>query len=109
MVCDGEVIVGMLFVCFDGVGGLYVDQLFGDELVEWCVDGFQFCEFGGLVVDKYFYEFKGVLVQIFYLGYLYVYCWVGCDCFVIEVNLWYVFFYWCCFGLLFYMVVCDNL
>ncbi len=105
---DGDAIVGTLSVRFDGAGGLHADQLFGDELAEWRADGLQLCEFGGLAVDKHSHEPKGVLAQIFHLGYLHAHRRAGCDRLVIEVNPRHVPFYRRCLGLLPHTAARDN-
>ena len=89
----GDSILGTLSVRFDGAGGLHADLLFGAELAEWRADGVKLCEFGGLAVDKHSHDPKGVLAQIFHLGYLHAHRRAGCGRLVIEVNPRHVPFY----------------
>ena len=96
---DAERIVGTLSVRFDGVGGLHADALFAAELAEWRADGVTLCEFGGLAVDKHSHDPKGVLAQLFHLGYLHAHRRARCDRLVIEVNPRHVPFYRRCLGL----------
>lgn len=100
---DGD-IFGMLGICFDVVQGFSADDVFVDEMVllcglKWC----EVCEFMQLVLDNQVVS-KFVLVVLFYVVYLYVYKVQGIGLLVIEVNLWYVLYYWwmldfkVCFG-----------
>ena len=84
--------VGTISVGFDGPGGLFVDQLFADEVAGLRAEGRSLCEFTKLAMDS-IVKSKRVLASLFHVAYIYAYRLNGFDSLLIEVNPRHVRYY----------------
>lgn len=84
--------IGTISVGFDGPHGLFVDDLFGDEVAALRNDGRKICEFTKLAMDTVS-QSKRVLASLFHVAYIYAHRLRDFDCLLIEVNPRHVRYY----------------
>lgn len=89
---DGGETVGTLSVGLDGPGGLFVDELFPDELGALRKQGRAICEFTKLAVDDVTCS-RHVLASLFHVAYMHAHRLGGADDVLIEVNPRHVRYY----------------
>jgi hypothetical protein len=88
---EGETI-GTISIGFDGPDGLFVDDLFSDEVDSVRNEGRAVCEFTKLAMDTEACS-KRVLASLFHVAYIYAHRLKGFDSLLIEVNPRHVRFY----------------
>ena len=89
---DHDETVGTMSIGFDGPQGLFVDQLFPDEVEALRREGHTVCEFTKLAMDSVVRS-KRVLASLFHVAYIYAYRLNGFDSLMIEINPRHVRYY----------------
>ena len=89
---DQHSTIGTLTLGFDAGDGLFVDELFPEEVRKLRDAGRTVCEFTKLAMDNVVRS-KRVLAALFNVAYLYAYKIRGADCLLIEVNPRHVRYY----------------
>ena len=84
--------IGTISVGFDGPHGLFVDDLFAEEVAALRGEGRKVCEFTKLAVDTVARS-KRVLASLFHVAYIYAHRLRGFDSLLIEVNPRHVRYY----------------
>lgn len=84
--------IGTISIGFDNPQGLFVDDLFGDEVTTLRADGRRICEFTKLAMDTVV-KSKRVLASLFHVAYIYAHRLKGFDSLLIEVNPRHVRYY----------------
>jgi hypothetical protein len=89
---DHDQTIGTISIGFDGANGLFVDDLFAEEVSALRLAGRTVCEFTKLAVDG-FVRSKRVLASLFHVAYIFAHRLRNCDDLLIEVNPRHVRFY----------------
>jgi len=89
---DHDDTIGTMSIGFDRAEGLFVDDVFPDEVNALRREGRRICEFTKLAVDGVVRS-KRVLASLFHVAYIYAHRLKGFDCLLIEVNPRHVRYY----------------
>ena len=84
--------IGTISIGFDNDDGLFVDDLFPDEVNALRSEGRKVCEFTKLAMDS-IVRSKRVLASLFHVAYIYAHRLKGFDSLLIEVNPRHVLYY----------------
>jgi hypothetical protein len=84
--------IGTISIGFDNAEGLFVDDLFPDEVNALRGEGRKVCEFTKLAMDS-LVRSKRVLASLFHVAYIYAHRLKGFDSLLIEVNPRHVLYY----------------
>ena len=89
---DHQETIGTMSIGFDGPDGLFVDDLFGEEVDRLRREGRAMCEFTKLAMDSVV-KSKRVLASLFHVAYIYSHRLKNFDNLLIEVNPRHVRYY----------------
>ncbi|MES2960106.1 MAG: long-chain N-acyl amino acid synthase [Pseudomonadota bacterium] len=89
---ENDVTVGTVTIGFDSPRGLFIDDLFADEVNALRAAGDKLCEFTKLAMDQ-IERSASVLASLFETAYLYAHRVMGFDKLLIEVNPRHVRYY----------------
>lgn len=89
---DHQETVGTITVGLDSDQGLFVEDVFADEVAALRDDGRRLCEFTKLAMDP-ITGAKRVLASLFHVAYIVAHLVRGCDTLLIEVNPRHVAYY----------------
>jgi hypothetical protein len=89
---DHAAVVGTMTIGFDGPQGLFIDELFRQEVDRLRGDGSVLCEFTKLAMDGAVRS-KPVLASLFHVAFIHAHEFHACDRILIEVNPRHVRFY----------------